>query len=187
MQLKTPFAILQAEVVSQTRPGNVLEPWSWEGAPKFFGFDGNDDPRYPINGVSNIPRDNMDMADVITCESDWTAFRKFMDEFRRRTHEGLDLYRITTDSGINSHRHGAAIFSKYMNKIMDRKKSNRRVDMLCRELGIAPYQIAATMSIGKNWPPVKLAVSCGNPLFFSFPLNDCAERSRSRMQSESKR
>lgn len=157
MQLKPAFMILRGEVIS-IECGKPPEPWCWPKAAEFFGFDGDDDPRFPVNGVSRIDRSNSDIDAVLRKDSDWDSFQCFMKEFVRIVRDKLDPYLITVGSDKNPYKEGAAIYSKYFRRVTDRKRNNRYIDLLLQELEIAPYQQAAQYS-QLEWPMTRDEVS----------------------------
>ena len=64
-----------------------------------------------------------------------------------------DLHELASNNEKNPQRVGSQVYVRYMRLLSDRKKNNRRIDVLLRELGIAPYQSAGLY--GAPWPPLK--------------------------------
>lgn len=153
MQLRLPFLVLSAELHSQKENPQKIVPWSWEGTPTFFRFaEGCSDPAYPSKGMRNIAQDNPDLSPFIKSDGDWEALQAFFDAFEgaASSESVSEMYSVSLTTKNNRFGAGAKIFSSYFANLMTRSKRNREIDVLLRELGIAPYQVYK--ELGHPWP-----------------------------------
>ena len=130
---------------SQSDSGPQLYPWCWPHFQHTFRFPKG---AYPSNGITNLPRDSLDLQKIMDTEEKYKELQAFFEAIDLVKTSEADVKKLLVASEKTNMRYkGLDLFKQYWRKVIERAKFTPDFDKLLIDHECMPWQVARAQGL----------------------------------------